>query len=101
MGLPRNICHSVSMDGDCGGTQSKFGDGNWDRALYFSINHPGQLAAAATFAGKASSALTRYDVYKWELSKLATNTLTLSRSVGDMRRTNPQGAEVGQPTPHT
>jgi hypothetical protein len=111
MGLPRDICHAVSMDGDCvlgSDSQSKFGDGRWDRAQYFAINHTaGQLATAATWAGKSSTAvsgptaLTRWDVYRWELSKLAAGTLTLSRSVGDMRRTNPQGDEVGQPQPHS
>ena len=77
MGLPRDICHAVSGSGDC--ASGRFGNGNWDRALYFSVNHPaGSLALATTAAGKVlgattgSTALTRYDVYKWELANAAT-----------------------------
>jgi len=71
MGMPRDICHAVSSNGDCGGsaTQSRFGDGVWDRTLYFSVNHTAaDLTAAATWAGKTTATLTRYDVYKWELA---------------------------------
>jgi hypothetical protein len=71
MGMPRDICHAVSTDGDCGGAtvKDRFGDGNWDRSLYFSVTHSAaDLSAAASWAGKTTSTLTRYDVYKWELA---------------------------------
>jgi len=69
MGMPRDICHAVSSNGDCQGNANRFGDGNWDRTLYFTVNHnPSDLSAAASWAGKTSTTLTRYDVYKWELA---------------------------------
>jgi Flp pilus assembly protein TadG len=50
------------------GGASNFGDGIWDRASYFAALHSGQLSAAATWAGKTTSTVTRYDVYRWELA---------------------------------
>ena len=100
MGLPRDICHAVSSGGDC--PSGRFGNGNWDRALYFSVNHAaGALATAATAAGKSATAttgptaLTRYDVYKWELANAAT--LAQRRQAETKQRLNPQGNPVGQP----
>ncbi|MFC7536360.1 TadE/TadG family type IV pilus assembly protein [Sphingomonas sp. GCM10030256] len=76
MGFPRDICHAVSDSGNC--TAGRVGDGEWDRALYFEVNYPGagaaNLSAAATWAGKSSTAtsgsnaLRRYDVYLWEVA---------------------------------
>jgi len=68
MGLPRDVCHASTLTGSCSG--GAFGDGNWDRSLYFSVNHTAtDWDAAATWAGKAKDKLTRYDVYKWEIAK--------------------------------
>ncbi|MEV5020966.1 hypothetical protein MRBLMA1_000777 [Sphingobium sp. LMA1-1-1.1] len=66
MGFPRDICHAVSSTGDC--ANGRIGDGLWDRALYFQVNHPGiSPATVASWAGKSGiSNLTRYDVYRWE-----------------------------------
>jgi len=68
-GFPRDSCH---YSGTC--ADGNFGDKAWDRAGYFTQNHTvADEAAALTFAGKANlSDLTRYDVYRWELSNAAT-----------------------------
>jgi hypothetical protein len=59
------------MTGSC--PDGRIGDGNWDRNLYFQVNHTTtDLSAAATWAGKnvadttGPTALSRYDVYRWE-----------------------------------
>lgn len=113
MGLPRDICHAGSKNGICGGatTQSRFGDGNWDRLSYFLVNHPSgspasgvtAFAEAATWAGKLVAAttgptsLTRYDVYKWELDKWAATPSLARRRLAELRvRLNPQGKPTGQ-----
>ena len=70
-GFSRDNCHYTDTCA-ASGIAKNFGDGNWDRATYFADHHPGQLAAAATWAGKDATAttgptaLTRYDVYRWE-----------------------------------
>lgn len=66
-GFTRDTCHTT---GGC--DDGNFGDGNWDRTTYFSANHPGDLTAAATWAGKTDATVSRYDVYKWELDNKAT-----------------------------
>ena len=62
-GMPRDTCHySSCQDGN-------FGDGAWEFAAYMTANHPGTTAAAlATTLGKSVDAVTRYDVYKWEIA---------------------------------
>ncbi len=45
------------------------GDGTWDRAGYFSVNHPND--DPANVSGGASP--TRFQVYQWELQSLAAN----------------------------
>jgi len=89
MGMPRDKCHSVSPE-SC--TRGRIGDGNWDRDLYFFVNHKTEYPTApaspdgtwitipslATWAaanGYTTTGLnptinniTRYDVYKWEIS---------------------------------
>ena len=91
MGHPRDKCHATSQDGNCAG--GRFGTGNWDRDLYFFVNHMPLLTAQAggTAPTTPSNAwqtlnslqtwalangytvatipnITRYDVYKWELA---------------------------------
>jgi len=61
-GFTRDTCHATTCAG------GNFGDGIWDRATYFANNHPGQLSAAAAWAGKSETQLGRYDIYKWELA---------------------------------
>jgi hypothetical protein len=84
-GLTRDICHTA---GNCT-PNAKFGDGEWARATYFAANHPGELAAAATWAGKSSTAvtgptaLTRYDVHKWELASKAARLATKQTDLTD------------------
>lgn len=73
MGFPRDECHAGSTAGSC--LRGRFGNGEWNRATYFSVNHTAaDLTAAVSWAGRANAAaLTRYDVYKWEI---ATNKLS-------------------------
>ena len=80
MGLPRDICHAVSSNGDC--ANGRIGDGNWDKNLYFSVNHPTTTAsAAAAWAGVSVSSLTRYDVYQWEQAVSGGTASNFSHSV--------------------
>jgi Flp pilus assembly protein TadG len=84
-GLTRDICHISST---CS-PNAKFGDGEWARAAYFAANHVGELGAAATWAGKDSTAvkgptaLMRYDVYKWELADKAVRLATKQTDLTD------------------
>jgi hypothetical protein len=109
MGLPRDICHSVSTDGDC--TGGRIGDGSWDRNLYFYVNHGSlyttaaagvpdanwqtisSLGSFATANGITLANITRYQVYKWEIEANQLGT----RSAGTYQPLNPQGNPVGQP----
>lgn len=88
MGFPRDICHSVSSTGDC--AAGRIGDGLWDRALYFQINHPGiSPATVASWAGRSGiSTLTRYDVYRWEI---ATSGALAPRSAESVSQGNGNG----------
>jgi Flp pilus assembly protein TadG len=89
MGLPRDTCHAVSAAGTCAG--GRIGDGTWDRDVYFFVNHRSEEGSPATPNGNWRSIpslvtyaqahgytttgltptianITRYDVYKWEIS---------------------------------
>ncbi|MCM8557963.1 pilus assembly protein TadG-related protein [Sphingomicrobium sediminis] len=100
MGHPRDICHAISVDGDCGTTEisRRFGDGNWDRDMYFEVNHAALTAAQTggdwklipslrTFVTNSGAAdadgingtsalelasylpnISRYQIYLWEAS---------------------------------
>ncbi len=70
VGFPRDTCHYTSCTGT--GYAANVGDGAWTRQAYFDANHPGMESAAAASAGKAFASLSRYDVYKWELTSKAT-----------------------------
>lgn len=70
VGFPRDGCQYTNTCGT--GFAGNLGDGSWTRQAYFDANHPGMENAAATSAGKGFSALSRYDVYKWESSNAAT-----------------------------
>jgi len=96
MGLPRDACHATSTTGSCGG--GRFGDGGWNRALYFSVNHPGvAVSIAQAWAGRATEGeLSRYDVYRWEI---ATSRLA-DRAAESRQRLNGQGKPIGQALPH-
>jgi Putative Flp pilus-assembly TadE/G-like len=61
MGLPRDICHAVSIAGDC--AYGRIGDANWERAEYFNLNHSGTPWATTSGLGPN---VTRYQTYKWE-----------------------------------
>ena len=63
MGYPRDMCHAVSLNGQCG----IVGDGVWDRDAYFRVNYGWNNSAWRTNTGLAANA-TRHDVYLWELA---------------------------------
>lgn len=70
IGHPRDICHAVSLEGDCSG--GRIGDGAWDRDIYFRVNHG--LATRQAWQSRLQSegvanfaSPTRYEVYLWEL----------------------------------
>ena len=93
-GLPRDNCHMAT--GGC--TGEKFGDGIWNRAAYFAANHTSaDLAAAAAWAGKdetaatGPTALTRWDVYLWELDDPATRMLPRQVSASTPTYSNKKG----------
>ena len=111
MGHPRDICHAQDDDqddGECDG--GRLGDGDWDRNLYFFVNHKpllgspaptapnsgwqsiASLASFATANGITLSEITRYQVYLWEI---ASNNLSTYNYT--YQATNPQGNPVGQP----
>lgn len=58
MALPRDTC----LPNCSTNVPDKLGDGGWDRAAYFKVNHPGKTLAQAGLDANAS----RYDVYNWE-----------------------------------
>lgn len=65
MGYPRDMCHAVSLNGDC--DDGAIGDGEWDRDAYFRVNYDWTPAQWATNTGLDDDA-TRYEVYEWELN---------------------------------
>jgi hypothetical protein len=85
MGHPRDICHAVSVNGECaatnGGYHQRIGDKNWDRDAYFRANYAG-LTGWTGLTGLSSTA-TRYEVYQWEIEqyKLGNNYLA-AKGVG-------------------
>jgi Flp pilus assembly protein TadG len=94
MGHPRDVCHARDDDDQndnyCAG--GRMGDGEWDRNLYFYVNHgPGgsglftpavagtpdanwqNIASLDTFAddnGITLADITRYQVYLWEIEQI-------------------------------
>ena len=80
MGHPRDKCHAVSINGMCtykGGTQTKIGDGNWDRNAYFKVNYGWTSAQWPGFINSGSSPIStsspkRYQVYLWEIANRGT-----------------------------
>lgn len=70
MGLPRDMCHAVSFDGQCTyktQTASPVGNAQWDRNAYFRVNYGYNTAAAWQTATGLSATATRKQVYDWEL----------------------------------
>ena len=100
MGSPRDICHAVSTNGDCGGTsvQSRFGDGDWDRDLYFKVNYGttgtgwqslSWLTSWATANGISSTQLqtiSRYNVYRAETTAILNDALRRADGTTDAKR---------------
>lgn len=80
MGHPRDKCHAVSINGSCaynGGTQTRIGNGAWDRNAYFFVNYgwtsaQWQTNVATGASPIATSTPTRYQVYLWEIANRGT-----------------------------
>ena len=87
VGFPRDGCQYSNTCGT--GYAANVGDGAWTRQAYFNANHSGMEAAAATSAGKSFSALSRYDVYKWESTDAAT-LLAKQRTVSIVTPSSPK-----------
>ena len=67
MGLPRDNCHYTSYNGSglcSGGGTGRFGDGTWDRADYFKVNHT--LGGVVDYPPSWQN-ITRYQTYLWEI----------------------------------
>lgn len=63
VGFPRDTCHIADNCQD-----GNLGDRNWDRSAFLASAHPSTSAASIAAAmGTTASALTRWDVYRWEL----------------------------------
>jgi hypothetical protein len=68
MGLPRDNCHynSYNSTGLCpNGATGRFGNGIWDRADYFTVNH--KSGSAVDYPPNWQN-ITRYETYLWELN---------------------------------
>jgi hypothetical protein len=75
MGYPRDLCHAVSSDGECGEAGGRVGTGDWDRYAYFrsnSSNYPTMPSAGDMTAMFGSATPTRYQVYRYEMENAAT-----------------------------
>jgi Flp pilus assembly protein TadG len=88
MGHPRDKCHAFDPTTGCTSLtgNSRVGNGDWDRAAYFRSNFGASYNwQSAMNAEYGTTAVTRYQVYKWEL-KTANRTInpggiSVSRSV--------------------
>lgn len=68
MGLPRDRCHATGNTSLCStGVDGAIGDGNWDRATYFSVTYPGFNWQGAMSTAYGTTTPTRYQVYRWEV----------------------------------
>jgi Flp pilus assembly protein TadG len=80
MPLPRDTCAYASGGSTCAGAPNSLGNGDWDRASYFAVNHnmaPPNATNAPTgeawtsfgpAPADATKQPTRYQVYKWEIA---------------------------------
>ncbi|MBV9527437.1 pilus assembly protein TadG-related protein [Sphingomonas sp.] len=104
MGSPRDICHSISSTGDC--ANGRFGDGAWDRNLYFQVNYGttgtgwqslSWLSNWAATNGVTLSTISRYNVYRAETAAIQAGTL-LNKSGTDAKRRLAETSSKGKPT---
>lgn len=73
MGHPRDMCHLADI-GVTGFCSTPFGNGVWDRDAYFRVNYErgdGSRWNSAQWQANTNlgSGATRYEVYKWEMSR--------------------------------
>jgi len=101
MGSPRDICHAVSTGGDC--TQGRFGNGSWDRNLYFKVNYGTSgtgwqslswLSTWATTNSVTLASISRYNVYRAEAAAIQAGTLR-NVSVVDAKRRLAESVQIG------
>jgi hypothetical protein len=81
MGYPRDKCHAFSVTGDCAPSNSRIGNGDWDRFAYFKSNPTGYPSVVAITTTSAFDAFltntfgktnpSRYEVYVWEMAHAA------------------------------
>lgn len=72
MGHPRDMCHAISSNGTC--TNGRLGDGKWDINAYFRVNYGKDFNwASAMTTAYGTSAVTRYQVYLWEIAQADTH----------------------------
>ncbi|HEX6963534.1 MAG TPA: pilus assembly protein TadG-related protein [Lacipirellula sp.] len=78
--LPRDECFS---SGNCLMANGRMGNGVWDLTEYWEVNHPGETMPAEL----ASSTVSRYDVYRWEInnSRIPNNSASGGEN-GNMRQ---------------
>lgn len=70
MGHPRDICHANERF-SCG-SNPRFGDGKWDRGAYFRSNYgwdDARWRSEMSTAGYTPDTLTRYQLYRWEVTQ--------------------------------
>lgn len=81
IGLPRDTCHYRwrGSGTPCPTVMPRLGDASWARQLYMAKNHGnasiGSVSRIPEIAAKAP-AVTRYEVYRWEIANAATTGLT-------------------------
>lgn len=65
--VPRDNCfYSANCTIPSGAANARLGDGAWDRAGYWAVNHPSTSYASTGLPANAS----RYEVYKWEAANI-------------------------------
>ena len=89
MGYPRDLCHAMSVDGNCAPNTGNaiVGDGAWDIDAYFQVNYGWDSIRWKTETGLATTPaeaaeVSRYDVYRWEIANPSMVTATQAMSGG-------------------
>ena len=73
MGYPRDLCHATSVAGQCNAITGNaiIGNGAWDIDAYFKVNYGWDNWMSQTLLASdpiEAAAVTRYDVYQWEIT---------------------------------
>lgn len=81
MGHPRDDCHAKGGANGCGGATG-VGDGIWNVDYYFRSNYGLDWTTLGISIPAGKTIPRRYDVYKWELARWASNPSDKTRTVG-------------------